>query len=212
MNNHNNIKCITERQSPLIKLIHFRRNDFLNKDAIANDMATLKDNKPIHFLPNDIMEDHAKHNGHNTYHVVIAGILPSGLKTVVTLRTEPYFLIRVPDEYLHLDVLNTDHPANAYALVETFKDAIRVLFREHGIYAAENWETQRRFQSDGFQLQKDFTLKFHFIHFGKERKQYSCYHLNIIRILVIQNLYWVIIVILQWMILHAIIEWYVEII
>lgn len=147
-----------------------RRNAFLNSALIAEDLRLLNESKEILFYPNDISEKYAKVNGNYRYHIVLAGILPSGLKTVLSLLVEPYFYIRVPDEYLSLDVLADTAPSLAYAKVENFRIALEELFSAQSIYFAPAWEIVRKYQSDGVQRLKGFYIKVKFYTLGHRKK------------------------------------------
>lgn len=145
------------------------RNDFLNANDLNEDNALLSNNKPFKFLPNDVIEKCYQVDGRYRYHIVMAGIMPSGKKIVVSLLTKPYFLIRVPDEYLGLDVLDDKLPEDAYSKLKKFTNAVNDVLAEHNIYHCNEITTIRGFHHTGFQRIKGFYIKIPFNTIGQRR-------------------------------------------
>ena len=136
------------------------RDKFLNANDIEEDKCILNRGKPINFLPNDVVEKHIKDGNRLSYKIVMSGIAPSGKKMIVELSERPYFLVRVPDKYLGLDILDTNLPENVYHKVEKFKDGIKSIFEDKKIYSdIDGWTIERLFHHTGFQIIKGFYIK-----------------------------------------------------
>ena len=145
------------------------REQFLNKKLVQDDKERLNTSQPILFLPNDITEKNMKVDGCYKYTLLLAGILPSGLKTVISLLIQPYFYVRVPDDYLGLDVLANNIPSGSYDKCENFKNELQSIFQTHKIYTAKDWVLERKFGSTEFQRIKGFYWKVPFNTLGQRR-------------------------------------------
>lgn len=145
------------------------RVNLLDSAEIAKDKAALNSAQDILFLPNDVMEENILVDGHYRYHIVMAGIMPSGLKTVVILRDTPYFYLRVPDEYLGLDILDADAQIS-WDKVYIFGGRLKQLFIENNITVTDDWIYERKYQNEQIQLVKGVYIKIHFHTLGHRRK------------------------------------------
>lgn len=146
------------------------RNQFLDPKSLTRDQKIINEGRPLHFFPNDVKEEHAKFRNNLTYHVLMAGIMPSGMKIIVAARAYPYIMVRVPDAYIGMNALRNKVPDDAYMKAENFKLAIMTLFKDRTIWSNPNWEIMRKYQSDGFQQQKGFYIKIPFFSTWQRKK------------------------------------------
>ncbi len=147
------------------------RNDFLNKVELNADIKTLNSCKPINVLPNDIDDEvYYLHDKDYEYHMIMSCIMPSGLKIAVSVRTSPYFLLRIPDDYLGFDVFSKDDPPNIQGKINSFIEKIRETLKERKVKHRPELKCVRKFNHTGFQLNKGFYVKIPFYTNG-QRKQ-----------------------------------------
>lgn len=72
-----------------------QRSDFIVQDTALAEQ--IKQKKPVHFLPNDIIDIHHSDADYLEYKLLMIGILRDGTKAAVVLDTiEPFFELRVP--------------------------------------------------------------------------------------------------------------------
>ena len=155
------------------------RRDFLNPDLVAADVEAINSKKTIQFLPNDVQEMTTNEGNYQFYtYVVCAGITPSGLKTTVAIKTKPFFYIRIPDEYISLDMLNEDSDVHidTWAKCENFKNEVIAALKANDIikpthaHLQQQWEIVRAYQAKTFQTCRGFYIKCVFNTCGYRKK------------------------------------------
>src|SRR5271170_1681132 len=76
-----------------------KRDDFVDKDRFNTLSKGIRNNKPMVFLPNDILEQHFKDGGRLMYKLILFGILRDGSKAAVVLNgIYPFFDIKIPND------------------------------------------------------------------------------------------------------------------
>lgn len=114
------------------------REDFVNKNLSAAFEKHIREEKPVMFLPNSVVEKNDWVDGVMKYRVYLFGIIPDGSKTCVVLDDVP----------VHLDVMVPDGHKSA-----DFEDYFRCQLVEKNL-KYNNIDTVQLFKLDGFQRQK----------------------------------------------------------
>lgn len=142
------------------------RTDLLNKQLVDEDFDKVNNNQDILVYFNDFNEFHMfTREGYQQFYLQIAGITPSGLKTVVSIKYDPYFLLRVPDQYIGLDVLDDKSDislANIDDKLSMFESKCLSILEQNNIKYSDNWKFERYYRQVGFQINKGVYLKMTF--------------------------------------------------
>ena len=76
-----------------------QRSDFVDPELSAEISKKIRNDKPILFLPNDLLEQHYRDGKSLVYKLLLMGVLRSGEKAAVVLKgITPFFEVRVPSD------------------------------------------------------------------------------------------------------------------